>query len=69
VQLEPPLKSTWPPGTDLEPESVSETVAVQSVEESTGTLAGEQSTAVDVERFVPVTSVVPELVPCLGSPE
>jgi hypothetical protein len=69
VQVPPVEKLTSPPGTDFEPESVSETVAVQSVEESTGTLAGEQSTAVDVERFVPVTSVVPELVPCLGSPE
>jgi hypothetical protein len=68
VQFCPFEKSTSPVGADLAGESVSDTVAVQLVPESTGTLAGEQSTAVEVERFVAVTAPLPSLDACLSSP-
>jgi hypothetical protein len=52
----------------LEPESVSETVAVHWVEASALNDPGAQVTAVLVERLVAVTFAEPELVRCLASP-
>jgi len=59
---------TVPVGVLAVPLSVSVTVAVQVVEPSTGTVAGLQLTAVEVERFVTVTVVVPELATWVESP-
>jgi hypothetical protein len=64
----PPLpKVTEPPGVDLVPPSVSDTVAVQVVPWLIATLLGEQLTAVEVVRFVTVNAipVASELFACV----
>jgi len=60
---------TVPVGVLEIPLSVSVTVAVHVVEESTGTVEGEQLTFVSVWRVVARTSAVPELAPCFSLPE
>ena len=63
------VKLTAPNGADFEPESVSDTFAVQVVVSSSGNDAGAQPvTVVEVERVVTEMSFVPELVECKLSP-
>jgi hypothetical protein len=73
VQLEEPklplellLKETLPVGVPAVPLVVSLTVAVHVVAVLTVRVEGEQLTEVPVERFVPLTTKVPELALCFA---
>jgi hypothetical protein len=62
------VKVTVPVGVLARPGPVSLTVAVQTVEPSTGTVLGMQLTLVLVERLPTPTVVLPLLVACFVSP-
>ena len=61
-------KLTEPVGPDFVPALVSETVAVHVVGWLSATVLGKQSIDVEVDRFVTVTSPLPELIRWVGEP-